>query len=61
MIPHHMGAVMMSQRLLGRDLAQHDGVAEFAGAVRDAQHAEILRMQQWLASWFAADRPMMGW
>ncbi|MFF5213108.1 DUF305 domain-containing protein [Streptosporangium sp. NPDC000396] len=52
MIPHHMAAMMMSQRLLARGLAEHGEVASFARAVRDTQRAQTFRMQQWLASWF---------
>ena len=43
MIPHHMGAVMMSQQLLGQGLAAHTELEPFARTVRDAQHAEIER------------------
>uniref|UniRef100_UPI003F49629D DUF305 domain-containing protein n=1 Tax=Nonomuraea bangladeshensis TaxID=404385 RepID=UPI003F49629D len=52
MIPHHMMAVMMSQQLLMHGDVQHEQVAEFAAKVRDDQHAEMLRMQQYLADWF---------
>jgi uncharacterized protein (DUF305 family) len=48
MIRHHMGAVMMSQQLLRRDLARHDEVRTFAQQVRDAQRAEIIQMHRWL-------------
>ena len=54
MIPHHMGAVMMSQRLLGQGLAAHPELEPFARTVRDAQHAEIVQMRGWLADWFGA-------
>ncbi|NUW30335.1 DUF305 domain-containing protein [Nonomuraea sp. SMC257] len=56
MIPHHMIAVMMSQQLLMHGGIQHEEVAEFAGAVRDSQHAEMFRMQRYLADWFGS-----GW
>jgi uncharacterized protein (DUF305 family) len=52
MIPHHMGAVMMSQQLLGRRLATHTEVEPFARTIRDTQHAEIVQMRGWLAEWF---------
>jgi uncharacterized protein (DUF305 family) len=54
MIPHHMGAVMMSQQLLGQGLATHTELEPFARTVRDAQHAEIVQMRGWLADWFGA-------
>ena len=56
MIWHHMAAVMMSQQLLARDLADHDGVEALAESIRDEQHAEIFQMQQWLRDWFG-----VGW
>ncbi|WP_197048593.1 DUF305 domain-containing protein [Streptosporangium roseum] len=52
MIPHHMGAIMMSQQLLMRGRAEHEQVAAFARTVRDDQHAEMFQMRQWLADWF---------
>ncbi|MFG1708644.1 DUF305 domain-containing protein [Nonomuraea sp. M3C6] len=52
MIPHHMMAVMMSQQLLMHGRIQHPEIATFATKVRDAQHAEMLQMQQYLANWF---------
>ena len=54
MIPHHMGAVMMSQQLLGQSLAAHTELEPFARTVRDTQHAEIVQMRGWLADWFGA-------
>ncbi|HLZ36651.1 MAG TPA: DUF305 domain-containing protein [Mycobacteriales bacterium] len=63
MIPHHMGAVMMSQQLLRRNLARHEDTRAFAERVRDTQHAEIMQMRQWLATWFgrgAHGGPGMG-
>lgn len=56
MIGHHMAAVMMSQQLLGRG-TDHEDVARLAGTIRDDQHAEIIRMQRWLAQWFDIDWP----
>ena len=52
MVPHHMMAVMMSQQLLWRRLAQHGPVVPFAKGIRDTQHAEIGTMSGWLAEWF---------
>lgn len=60
MIGHHMMAVMMSQHLLWRG-TEHREVADLARSIRDDQHAEITRMQRWLAAWFDVDwRPGMG-
>ena len=52
MIPHHGMAVMMSQQLLGRALAQHAEVSALATNIRDSQHVEIMTMIGWLGSWF---------
>ncbi|NUW39475.1 DUF305 domain-containing protein [Nonomuraea rhodomycinica] len=52
MIPHHMGAIMMSQQLLMRGRVEHEQVAAFARTVRDDQHAEMVQMRRWLAGWF---------
>jgi uncharacterized protein (DUF305 family) len=49
---HHMMAVMMSQQLLGRALAEHDQVTDLAVSIRDEQHAEIIQMRRWQADWF---------
>ena len=58
MIPHHRMAVMMSQQLLVRGLAQHAEVVPFAGTIRDVQQQEIQMMVLWLAEWFGAPPPM---
>ncbi|MEV0819879.1 DUF305 domain-containing protein [Nonomuraea rubra] len=55
MIPHHMMAVMMSQQLLMHGDVQHPPVAAFAAKVRDAQHAEMVQMRQYLADWFGGE------
>ena len=52
MIPHHMMAVMTSQQLLVRGVADHDEVNALAVSIRDEQHAEIFWMRDRLASWF---------
>ncbi|MFG6202132.1 DUF305 domain-containing protein [Nonomuraea sp. JJY05] len=52
MIPHHMAAVTMSQQLLMSGRAQHAETAGFAMRVREARHAEMFRMQRYLAHWF---------
>jgi uncharacterized protein (DUF305 family) len=52
MIPHHGMAVMMSQQLLARDLAEHQEVTDLATTIRDEQRAEIMTMMEWLRSWF---------
>lgn len=63
MIPHHMMAVMMSEQLLMHGRVPHAEIAAFAGQVRDAQHAEMFQMQQYLADWFGRSGmpcPMWG-
>ena len=52
MIGHHMAAVMMSQQLLARDLAEHPEVAALARSISRSQHREILTMRRWLWEWF---------
>jgi uncharacterized protein (DUF305 family) len=52
MIGHHMAAVMMSQQLLARDLAEHPEVAALARSISRSQHREILTTRQWLWEWF---------
>jgi uncharacterized protein (DUF305 family) len=59
MIPHHMGAVMMSQQLLSGDFPVHPELTPFARTIRDTQHAEIGEMSGWLAGWFGSG-PMGG-
>jgi uncharacterized protein (DUF305 family) len=56
MIWHHMAAVMASQQLLTRGVAEHGQVEALAESIRDEQHAEIFKMQQWLRDWFG-----LGW
>jgi uncharacterized protein (DUF305 family) len=56
MIGHHMGAVMMSQQLLVRDLADHPAVDRLAVDIREEQSREIAMMRRWLRDWFDA-----GW
>ncbi|WP_167289017.1 DUF305 domain-containing protein [Nocardioides seonyuensis] len=55
MTRHHMAAVMMSQRLLARGLAEHDEVAALARTIRSEQHDEIFQMRRWLRDWFGYD------
>ena len=47
-----MGAVMMSQQLLMRDVADHEQVEVLAKTIRDEQRTEIFQMQRWLRAWF---------
>lgn len=54
MVPHHMAAVMLSQQVLARGLAEHDPLVQFATTVRNVQHTEIATMAAWLADWFGA-------
>lgn len=60
MVGHHMGAVMMSQQLLARDLADHAAVDGLAGDIRDEQRDEIHMMLQWLRDWFDAGPGLGG-
>ncbi|MGI5286531.1 DUF305 domain-containing protein [Nonomuraea polychroma] len=55
MIPHHMMAVIMSQQLLKHAGVRHQSVAAFAARVREAEHAEMFRLQRYLADWFGGD------
>jgi uncharacterized protein (DUF305 family) len=52
MIGHHMAAVMMSQQLLVRGLAEHPEVNRLALTIRNDQHAEIFQMMRWLRTWY---------
>lgn len=52
MIPHHMEAVMMSQQLLMRRLAEHEEVADLARDIRNSQRDEIHQMEGWLSNWY---------
>lgn len=60
MIGHHMAAVMMSQQLLVRGLAQHPEVNRLARAIRNDQHAEIFQVMRWLGAWFHLSWPGPG-
>jgi uncharacterized protein (DUF305 family) len=60
MIPHHMMAVMMSQRLLMAGLSDHDEIIPFARNISNVQHAEIQAMAGWLKAWFDAAPPGHG-
>ena len=60
MVGHHMAAVMMSQQLLVRGVADHDEVEQLARTIRDDQHEEIFQMQQWMRDWFDSAAPMHG-
>lgn len=60
MMMHHMGAVMMSQMLLNRNLVQHEPVRPFAQQIATSQRQEIGRMQTWLRNWFGATGEMPG-
>ncbi|MGM0653099.1 MAG: DUF305 domain-containing protein, partial [Bacillota bacterium] len=51
MIPHHMAAIMMSQQLINRGLAEHEEVEILARSIRANQQNEIQTMMRWLASW----------
>ena len=59
MIFHHMEAVMTSQQLLSRGLAEQDDVADLAADIINTQHEEIFMMRNWLSSWFE-DEQIIG-
>jgi uncharacterized protein (DUF305 family) len=52
MIPHHMEAVMMSQQLISRGLAEHEEVALLAINIRNNQRDEIHMMMNWMSRWY---------
>jgi len=52
MIPHHMEAVMMSQQLIARGLAEHEEVALLAINIRNNQRDEIHTMMNWISKWY---------
>jgi len=60
MTKHHMGAVMMSQMLLNRNLVKHQPVQPFAQNIATNQNQEIQQMQDWLIAWFGDRNPMSG-
>ena len=50
MIPHHQGAIHMSQQVL--QTTQRREIQELAHSIIGAQQAEINQMQQWLKAWY---------
>lgn len=52
MIWHHMSAVMMSQHLVARGLAEHGAVEDLARSISASQRSEIVSMRRWLWQWF---------
>ena len=50
MIPHHMAAIMMSQQLINRGLAEHEEVETLARSIRVSQQNEIQMMMRWLVA-----------
>ncbi|MBW4485670.1 MAG: DUF305 domain-containing protein [Tildeniella torsiva UHER 1998/13D] len=60
MIMHHMGAVMMSQRLVNLGLVEHQAVQPFAQNIADTQRQEIWQMQAWLQDWYGVAGMPMG-
>lgn len=60
MTMHHMGAVMMSQMLLNRNLVKHEPVRPFAQQIATSQRQEIGQMQGWLRNWFGVTGGMPG-
>ncbi len=58
MVMHHMGAVMMSQRLVNHGLVEHQEVQPFAQNIATTQRQEIWQMQGWLQDWYGvSDMP----
>lgn len=53
---HHMGAIMMSQAVLTRNLVRHPEVRPFALNIIATQRQENMQMMRWRAAWFG----MMG-
>ena len=63
MVMHHMGAVMMSQRLVNHGLVEHQAVQPFAQNIANTQRQEIWQMQGWLQDWYGVSGmpgPMQG-
>lgn len=56
MIFHHMEAVMTSQQLLSRGLAESEEVAALARDIINAQREEIFMMRNWLSSWYEGEQ-----
>jgi len=52
MIFPHMSAVMMSQQLIVKGLAQHEEIYELALSIRTNQRNEIFQMREWLGTWY---------
>lgn len=52
MIFHHMSAVMMSQQLIVKGLAEHEEIYELAKSIRTNQRNEIFQMREWLDKWY---------
>lgn len=63
MIMHHMGAVMMSQRLVNHGLVEHQPMQPFAQNIANTQRQEIWQMRGWLQDWYGVSGmpgPMHG-
>lgn len=60
MIFHHMQAVMTSQQLLSRGLAEQEEVAALAENIINTQREEIFMMRDWLASWYEDEQLIAG-
>jgi uncharacterized protein (DUF305 family) len=58
MIMHHMGAVMMSQRLVNHGLVEHQNLRPFARNIASTQRQEIGQMRRWLQNWYSASGRM---
>ena len=49
---HHMAAIMLSQQLISRNLAQHRELEPFALTILRTQRTENHQMMRWLFAWF---------
>jgi uncharacterized protein (DUF305 family) len=56
MIMHHMGAVIMSQRLVNHGWVEHKSVQPFAQNIANTQRQEIWQMRDWLQDWYGTAR-----
>jgi uncharacterized protein (DUF305 family) len=58
MIPHHQGAIAMSELALSR--ARRPEIKALAQRIIASQSREITRMRQWYRQWYGSDVPSWG-
>ncbi len=58
MIPHHQGAIAMSELALTR--ARHPEIKALAQRIIASQSREITQMRQWYRQWYGSDVPSWG-